>query len=247
MLVSRQRAKEIRRERRRAGLSSIHLWTPGGVAWLAVSVVALAAGLFPELIVPSQAAAGAMPLAVMRTLAVGEVGFLWLIYPLILARRPAIGGRRRAVVDAFGEAVLWMIVAAPLWATAAYLSDGTLQDALRSVLSVLAAFPVAWALAALFRRGASGVSVATLVAVLAVFGGVAGDYLVVMFGPAAPEWIESAFPVTFAWSAAAQRQVSWTPQPLWAWVMWPAAGFVVLVCCVLWPSRKGREYVLRAL
>ena len=134
----------------------------------------------------------------------------------------------------------WLIVAAAFWAAAAYLSDATFQDAVRAGLCTVAAFVAAWGLAALARRGAAGVSLSVLIGVVIVFGGVAVNYLLLEFGPVRlPAWPWSACPVAFAWSAAAHRQSLWTPTPLWAWLIWPAAGVVWLVLCVAWPPRKG--------
>jgi hypothetical protein len=204
-------------------------WLPAGLAWGTVNLAALAVGLFPQIIIaPDVAGAMVVPPA-LRTLAVGQVAFLLLAYPLILSRRmakPSLAPTRVAVVM---EAVLWMLAAAPFLATAGYFCDATVQDVVRTAVFTASAFVAGWGLAALAGMWAGAAGMAVLIGVMAVLGGAGANYMAMEFWPASPlEWLWRACPVTFAWSLAGARQQSWIPLPIWAWLIWPGAGVVLM-------------------
>ena len=206
-----------------------HLWTAAGFAWGGANVAALAVGLFPQLIAARQMQDLSAPPPALRALAVGQVAFLLLIYPLILARR---AGARHMATDWLAvplEASIWLSVALPMLAVAGYLADATVRDVVRTGLLVMSAFVVGWGLAALARSPA-GVSWSVLIAVLLALGGPAANYVMAEFGATdAPAWLWRGCPVTFAWSVAAVRQQCWLPAPLWAWLVWPGAA-VAAIC-----------------
>lgn len=204
-----------------------HLWRPAGLAWAAFNLAASAAGMFPSLIAAGGASAK-VPLPGQQVLAAGQVGFLLTVYPLVLARR-AERGERAGWGTRLGEMLLWLVLAAPFIAACGYLGDADIPDAVRATLLPAAAFPAAWGLAALARRGSAGASLAVLFGVLLVLGGPATLYLAEEFWPGgAPRELWLGCPVLFAWSAAQARQATMFPQPLWAWLWWPGLGILAM-------------------
>jgi len=201
-----------------------------------VNLAALAVGMFPECIVSARRLSAAAPLPTLRTLAVGQVAFLLLAGPLLFAKHPVTWPGRLA------ELALWLLVALPFLAVAAYLADATAQDAVRVGCLILSAFLAAWGLAALAGRGGGGVSLAVLIGVLAVLAGPAVNYLAWEFSPTAPPaWLWQLFPATFAFSAAGARQGLWLPGPLWAWLIPPAIGAALLLLNLIAPPTAGAE------
>ena len=65
-------------------------WRPVGVIYLLVCLAGLGAGFWPDVIYPSPPDFHPAPLPVLQTLAVAQVGFFLLIYPIILFRRNSI-------------------------------------------------------------------------------------------------------------------------------------------------------------
>lgn len=207
-----------------------HLWRTAGLAWALTNLAGAAVGIFPAMISPAAEPAGpALP--ALRVLAVVQVAFVLAVYPLILARRYQRDGRAGWALRV-GEAVLWLVVAAPFVAACGYLSDATVIDVVRTELVTVAAFPAAWALSALIARGRTGAGAAVLAIVCLVLGHPTALYLAQEFLPGgAPSWLWHAGPVLLAWSSAAVRQESPVPLPLWAW-LWPiAAAVAVLALC----------------
>jgi hypothetical protein len=202
-----------------------------------VNLAALAVGLFPQiLIAPDVAGAMVVPPA-LSTLAAGQIGFLLLAYPLILSRRMANAKPAPSRTAVVLEAVFWMLLAAPFMATAAYFSDATVQDVVRTAVFTASGFVAGWGLAALASMGAGAAGLAVLIGATAVLGGSAANYMAMEFWPASPlPWLWRACPATFAWSLAAARQDSWIPLPLWAWLIWPAAGAAMML---LWMGNKS--------
>jgi hypothetical protein len=228
-----------------------HFWRPAGLAWGGANLAALAVGLFPQvLIAPDAAGARALPPA-LGALAVGQAGFLLLVYPLVLARRSQTARLRMGQSAVVLEAVLWLLVAAPFLATAGYFCDATVQDVVRTAIFTASAFVAGWGLAALAGMGAGAAGMAVLIGVLAVLGGPAANYLALEFWPASPSpWLWRACPVTFAWSVAGVRQASWVPSPTWAWLIWPGAGAALMLlrqAAKALSSRSAREEPDRVL
>lgn len=217
-----------------------HWWRLAGLAWGAVNLAALAGGLFPRLITLGASAESSAELPTLQSLLACQVGFLLLIYPMILAGRAAREYPRaslgRLLRHFFLEMILWLVVALPFLVVAAYLANATPRDAGRSMLLVVGAFLAAWGLALLAGRGAGGMSLSVLVSVLAVLGLPAAWYLTSPdFLPAQPGWLWDLAPTLFAWSTAHERIASWLPVPLWALILWPAIGLAMIFLHLIRP------------
>ncbi|NQU76082.1 MAG: hypothetical protein HQ546_07215 [Planctomycetes bacterium] len=203
---------------RQGGRGKAHLWRPAILAWGGVNLAALCVGLFPRLLL-AESAAPTGPLPALQALAIGQVGFALLIYPLILACRM----QHRRCAEDIVEACLWMLMSLPFFAVAGYFADATAQDVVRVAVLTASMLFAGWGLADLAGWGSAGVSVSVLISVLIVLGGPMANYLAWAFWQELPPmWLWQGCPMTFASSVAAVRQDAWIPGPLWAWLLWPA-------------------------
>ncbi len=224
----------------------MHLWRGAGVAFLAVSLAALAAGAFPELIVPAHVADRmASPPALRAVLAAGA-GFVILFCPLVLARRGEVRPTLRCFLAATGEYLLVVIAAIPLYVVAAWLADAVVLDVVRGVLYLTGVAVGAWGLAlwASAGRGWLLTAAALLAAIVAIAMPVT-YYLVAELTAAGYrlDWLWQAAPVTCAFSVAASRSGTWHPAPLWAWALWPAVGAALTFARLLLPVAGRRVKV----
>ena len=207
-------------------------WRPASLLYLAALLAALAIGLWPEAIFPSRADVRAAPLPTLQVLAVVQVSYFLLAYPLIVLVRSARRTVRPHLAPALAEVVTQLLMALPFYVAAGYLADATLADCLRT-----AAYVSCVCLAALFAGSylaADGgpKAPALLILIIAVVGLPAAYYLALEFLAALgqPGWLWHLGPATFAWEIAASRPPTqpgtpiWGPGPLWAWLVWPAVA-----------------------
>jgi len=183
----------------------------------------LAAGIFPDAIAPSIDGLAPRSLAVLPCVAVGQAAYVLLIWPLAVAgsRRPA--GRQLAVA---------LALSLPAWILAGVMSDAVVVDVARAAIYILLLLPLAIAAADLLSGPA--MRQMTLLGLFVVLLGLpAGYYIVREFVAASPlgpvERIWQAGPLTAVWGIAAPRSGGWFPQPMWAAVVWPALGILLLV------------------
>lgn len=227
------------------------LWAPwrGGAAiYLAVLAGAMAIGLWPASIYPSRDAFPPAGLPVLQMLAVGQVGFVLLIYPLILlARRRREGMWTHLPVWCAATMVVesaWMLAAAaPFYVAGAYLADATTVDAVRTAGYVALVFPVAWSAQGWLAGGPASRSCGLVAMLIAAIGLPAAYYISREFFGVAPQgggdWLLRLGPGTFAWATARSRQGSWFPRPLWAALVWPTIATAAAVGRALLPSGKA--------
>ena len=214
------------------------MWRPAGVLYLALCLAGLAAGLFPEVIVPWRHGVRAAPVPALAGVAVGQVAFIFLVYPLVWMRRSLRGSEKVCPLVAGLESSVLMLVAVPLYAAGAWFADAVVIDVVRVALYVGLLWPVAWAAGAWLARG-TGRTVVLLVLSIAALGLPAAWYIVAEFMPARSiDWLWFVAPATAAWSAAA-RTGAVIPSPLWSWLAWPALAAVAGLALLLLPRRAG--------
>jgi len=198
-------------------------WRPAGLLYLALVLAGLAAGLWPESIVPTPRDVRSAVLPTLRTVAVAQVAFVLLIHPLVILTRSQRGTIRRYWPEVLVESAALLVVTAPLYLAAAYLADAVAADVVRAAIYVVCLWTFAWSAGKWLTAGRRARWAVLLILLLAAAGMPAGYYIIREFlAPAVPaEWIWNAGPATFAWQAAASRDPSWFPRPLWAALLWP--------------------------
>ncbi|MCE5325045.1 MAG: hypothetical protein LLG01_01385 [Planctomycetaceae bacterium] len=190
-------------------------WTPAALLYLLVLLAGLAVGLWPRsLYVPLEGSAG--PLPTLQVLAAFQALWLTLIWPLVLMRSAQAGSKY--VLSALAALVLQLVVAAPFYVVAAWLSDAALLDVLRLIIFLLCLSPLAIAAGALMARNATAAAWTLLTLMLLTLGLPALFYLGTEFWTHAGsvDWLWNLGPLTAAWSTAAARGTSILPQPLWS-------------------------------
>ena len=154
----------------RSGGAAAAAWSPAGAAYLALLLAGLAVGLWPEAIYVSKSGLPAAPPPALRVVALVQVAYVLLIYPLVLlarARRAAadpdpgaaaiLGRRERA--DAGGryllacavESAVLLLAAVPFYVAAAWFADAVAADVVRTAICVACLFPIAWSAGAWLR------------------------------------------------------------------------------------------------
>jgi hypothetical protein len=242
----------------------------GLLLYLACCLIGLALGLWPEAVRPSLEDIRTAPLPTLRCVALAQVAFILLVYPLVLASRlgphgppPQMPGPEKALaparetgapdplavaretrptdkfywLSAALESVVFLVISVPFYVPAAWLGDAVAPDAVRAALCVAAMFPVAWVAGALLARGPGRGAVLTVLLLVAV-GLPAAWYVALEFLPRLrADWLVHLAPATFTWQQAASRLPSWTPHPLWAWLLWPLLAALAGVI----PTVLGRK------
>lgn len=208
------------------------LLRPAALVFFLFCVAGVVCGLWPELIyVPPEGetvSGGTLP--VLPCLAVAQVVFFSLVYPLICLHRD---GEPLAVSAA--EAGVMFVLAMPLYYAASVFSDAAAADCFRAWIAAVAVLPLALAFGRLLRAeryrtpGLAGMILFCPVPPLLY-------YLVIEFCPALnPAWIAEFSPVLYAWSNAGSRMSpgQWPvlPAPLWSPAAWIVIGAALLLLC----------------
>ncbi len=224
------------------------LWGPADVVYLAVSVVALGAGLFPELLLQPDLARGFISPPALQVLLAAQAGLLILFCPLLLARRraphSAAGGLLARFALASGEFILLLIASLPLYWAAAWFGNAAAADVVRGVLYLVAVAVATWGLSLwAVRDSPAGALAVSLASALIVVAAPVSYYLLAELTRLSvrPDWLWSAAPVTCAFSVGASRGGSWYPAPLWAWALWPIVGVALTLARLLAPGRPGPQ------
>jgi len=225
-------------------------WQQAGLLYLVALLAGLAAGLWPETLWPAIERRNAAPLPTLHTLAVAQLLFFLLVYPMVLLKRfsprsgppaatPGPPAQRPYWRTVLPESLLLIVVAGPFYLPAAFLADATATDALRVAFCVASFLPLAWLAGAHFvraRRGASAVTLALLIIALAL---PAASYIAIEFlTPPAAHWTSMTTPALIVWrSATARVSTLWT-QPLWTALAWPALAAVIAALGLLVPAKS---------
>ncbi len=198
-------------------------WRPGGLIYLAICTLALLAGLFPQYIYPPRNIQAA-PLPTLSALALAQALFILVGWPVLCLWRCQHGTIRHYAAESVTEAVAWLIVAAPLYLAAAWLADATALDVARTVLTLLALWPLAISAGALMRARPA-LRPAVILALLTLAALPAAWYIWREFLGAMPsQWLWDLAPATFTWQNAASRTPALIPSPAWPPAVWLAAA-----------------------
>ncbi len=214
------------------------VWGPAGALHALCCLAGLAAGLWPGAIHPSSFDTTSAVLPTPATLAIGQVVFFWLIYPLVLLRRrtrPGVSVGWRAVLL---EPAAMLVSATPFYLMAAALGDAGLVDVLRVALYVAACWPIVWAVW-VWLRIPSARTMVLLALVLVALGGPALTYMLLEFVTEGHGAMVRAVPILRAWSLGARSETLLT-RPIWAWLLWPTVGAAALLAGIA-RSRRGTE------
>ncbi|MBN1941713.1 MAG: hypothetical protein JW849_00300 [Phycisphaerae bacterium] len=245
------------------------VWQPAGVVYLCFCLAGLTAGLWLEKITPTFTAES-VPLPTLQTLAVAQVFFFLLVYPIVLVRRRekrgdwglgtrdwelgtgdwglGTGKSDRDTNSEFRDTnsvilieLLGMFLAAtPLYILAAWLGDATGRDVFRAVLAVAAVCPLGVLAGRLFR-GPAWRGGAMLGLLVIVLGLPGAWYICVDFLGVSGDWARKLSPLLQTWTTTAARQTAWLPQPTWAWLAWPILAAAGGVGMWTCFTRKGKS------
>jgi hypothetical protein len=227
---------EQRQDATRGWLGSV--WGPAGALHALCCLAGLAAGLWPGTIHPSGFDTRSAVLPTLRTVAVAQIAFFWLVYPLVLLRRrvrPGISPGWRAVVV---EPPVILLTAIPFYVMAAALGNATLWDVLRVALYVASGWPVVWA-AWMWLRLPSARTPVMLAMALVVLAGPAVAYMLLEFVTSGYRAVFNAAGVLRAWSLGGRSETLVT-RPYWTWLLWPTVGLLAMLAGIA-RSRRGTE------
>jgi len=217
-------------------------WRPGGLIYLAVCALALLAGLFPQYVYPPRGIQAA-PLPTLSALALGQALFIIAVWPVLCLWRCQQGAIRHYAAESITEALALLVAAAPLYLAAAWLADATALDVARTILTLLALWPLAISAGALMRaRPALRPAVMLAMLVLAALPAV--WYIWREFLGAMPaDWLWDLAPAALAWQNAAGPAPALIPTPAWPPAVWLAAAAALWTAAAL--AGSGQEPVER--
>lgn len=221
-------------------------WRPAGLLYLAALLAGLAAGLWPETIWPALADADSAPLPTLQTLALAQLAFVLLVYPMVLLRRfggdtpddqPSARAYWRAVT---AESGLLTLLAIPFILPAAFLANATVTDVIRHLICLSAFWPLAWLAGAHYARRRRGAWMVTGGLLLIALGAPAACYVATEFLTAsAADLAGTMTPALLVWRNAASRIETLGPQPLWAWLVWPVVAALAVIGGMIFPPKNG--------
>ena len=208
---------------------------------MVASLAALAAGAFPEMLLPAHVAGRLACPPALQALLAAQAGMLIMFCPLVIARRAERRAFLPELLSEAGEFLTLLVAGVPLYLVAAWLSDAAAIDVIRGLLYLSGVGVAAWALGLWAAAGrAALLSAVALVGVAAAVGAPVVYYLVAEMSQAGTRlgWLWSAGPVTCAFSVAA-RSRQWHPDPLWAWALWPGVGAALACGRLLLPALQS--------
>jgi len=239
--------RHIAEESPGAGGALNALWRPAGLVYLSALLIGLAIGLWPGSIRVSVDPYSPSLTPAVQTLAISQVVFYLVAYPVIALFRASPGRRERWWPDTVVETLFWTFAGAALFVPAVWLSGSVPSDAIRGMAYVCALWPMAWVCGVWLASRKAGGSAVMLILIFAAVGLPWLWYVSAEFFPAAG-WHEALWklcPVTQAWDVASPRGAGgdFSPSPVWAIVVWPVAAVVMFALWAIVPSRgeAGRE------
>jgi hypothetical protein len=228
--------------------SAACLWQGAGLWYLGFCLAGVAAGLWPDAILPSKSGPRPLPLPTLQTLALAQAAFFLLAYPLAIFRRCEktklqIANCKLQIEDKMsvtisGETVVLLIVSAPFYYVSAYLADAVAADAFRAVIGVACLVPLSWPAAAWLCRGGVWRAAAGVLLLVAAFGLPAATFIAAE--TLKPEWADFLWrfsPATYLWQNCDSRLAGVLPRPLWPGVSYVATAAVMFLLTLLFPRK----------
>ena len=216
-------------------------WRPAGLLYLAAMLIGLAVGLWPGSIRGSGDPYSPASTPAVQTLAVAQVVFYLVAYPVIVLFRASGERRERWWPGTVIETLFWTLLGAAFFVPAVWLSGSAVSDAIRGMGYVCGLWPMAWVCGAWLASRKAGGSAVMFVSVFTAMGLPWLWYVSAEFFPSTG-WHEVLWklcPVTQAWDVAAARGAGggFSPSPGWAIVVWPAAAAAMFALRVIVPAR----------
>ena len=192
---------------------------PVSILYVAILAAGMVLGLDADALFPRETQ-GPAPLPVLPFVVIGQAIFFLLVWPVALSTRQQESHPIR-------EVGLCFLLTVPFLIVAAFLSNATVADVLRSQVAVLTLIPLSWVAGSLLRRPPwrSGLLLG-LLAITLLLPALCYCVLDFLDAPLAVTLFRAA-PVTFVYTAAASNG-EWSSNPLWAWTHW------VLLAGLLW-------------
>ena len=218
------------------------VWRPAGILYLVAMLIALAVGLWPGSIRPSEDPYSLSGAPIVQVLMVAQVVFYMMVYPVIVLFRASGKGRWRWWPDAVVETLFWTFISVAFLVPAVWLSGSTVSDAIGGMAYVCGLWPMAWVCGSWLASRKLGCSAVVFVSIVTVLGLPWLWYVSVeFFSPAG--WSEALWklcPVMEVWDVSAPGGVRGdvSPSPVWAIVVWPATAAVMFALWALIPSGK---------
>lgn len=212
--------------------------------YLLTLLAGLAAGIWPQWIIPSLTESMAAPRCALQTLAISQLIFLLIVQPIIVIHRADHGRIGRYGREALAESAGYLAASAPALFVAAFLSDAVLADVARSVVYVAAVGLLPAAAGAVLAARRHGRWILLLGLQVVAMGLPATQYIILEFVPGADlSRLWSACPATMVWQAAASRGAGILPHPPWALALWPAAAGTLLAFHWLLPKPLSKSCI----
>lgn len=198
------------------------------IALAVVMLGALAIGLWPGAVNPRRSDFPIVTLPVLQCAAVALTAFGLLIWPVIVLA-DCRKGRSPSARALAGDGATFLAVASPVIVLGAMFADATATDSVRTVLYLVALWPMAAGAGLALSKPALR-TMALLGMLIVTLALPAAQYVV-------EEWIASPVsaparllghlgPLTAVWQVADARQASLLPEPVWPAIVWLAVGML---------------------
>ena len=215
---------------------------PAGIAYLAVMFIGLVVGLRPDSIRGAHVPYSQFSVRAVQTLAVAQVAFYLLVYPVITLFR--MSGQRswRCWPDAIVEALFWAVITSVFYVPAVWLSASSPVDAIRATGYVCCFWPLAWVCSLWLVSGKPAASLLMCISVFTALGLPWLWYVSAEFFPGAgfSDVLWDISPLTRCWDIAAPSSSGTPLGPIWSIILWPILAVVLFALWIIMPDRRNQ-------
>ncbi len=214
--------------------------------YLVMCLAGLAVGLWPDIIWRWSVEFPNRPLLALRCLAVAQMGYVLLVYPMVLLKRGEKETGFAYFCSVFLEMLGFLVVTIPLYVAAGFISDAVWYDCLRTTIVIVSLFPLAWAAGYWLGRSPAEAGPVVVILLVVALGLPATYYVVREFlniaaGGGAAQVLWRITPATFAWEVSAPRShAGIIPWPLWPVYFWIGAAVLIRVLDVMSSSSRTK-------